>query len=114
MKTPLIVTFTVLTTLVLCLPARSADPEVPVASSSSAFLSTQQTNDRATVTFNGTKVWEGKVRKSVIAVSKSVDGKMLAAAFDGRKVIWENAAGAGTQLESERQEAARRAKKLTD
>ena len=114
MNYPLLVTFTCLITLVLALPARSADPKVPASSSSSASLTTQQTNDRGSVTFNGTKVWEGKVRKSLIAVSKSVDGKTLAAAFDGKKVVWENAAGVGTQLESERQEAARRAKKLTD
>ena len=82
------------------------------SSTSSVKISVNQTNDEAVVTFNDKEVWKGKVRKSIIAVAKSVDGKDLAAAFDGKKVVWENVAGAGKQLEDERKKAAKRKKKL--
>lgn len=55
---------------------------------------------------NGEEVWSGKVKKGLIAVSKSENGRDLAAAFDGRKLVWENVDGAGAQLEAERKKAA--------
>ena len=83
-----------------------------VTSNASANISVQQNNDEATVKYNGKEVWKGKVEKLVIAVAKSVDGNDLAAAFEGKKLLWENVAGAGKQLEDERKKAARRLEDL--
>lgn len=96
--------------LVFASPFSAESQGVNVSHSSSVSISVEQTNDEAVVKFNNKEVWKGEVRKSVIAVSKSENGNDLAAAFDGRKLLWENVAGAGAKLEEERKAAARRQK----
>ena len=99
----------------LFLTSAVADVEKNVKSvsvTSSSNITVSQSNDEATVKYNGKEVWKGKVRKPVIAVSKSDNGNDLAAAFEGRKLLWENVAGAGKQLEDERKESAKRLKQL--
>ena len=81
-------------------------------STSSVSISVKTNNDESTVTYNNKEVWKGKVKKPVITVAKSVEGKDLAAAFEGKKVLWENVVGAGKQLEDERKKAAKQLKKL--
>ena len=83
-----------------------------VSVSSSSSISVNQSNDEAIVKYNGKEVWKGKVKKPVIAVSESENGNDLAAAFEGKKLLWENVAGAGKRLEDKRKEAAKRLKKL--
>lgn len=99
----------------LLMSSAEADNEKNVKSvsvTSSSSISVNQSNDEATVKYNGKEVWKGKVKKPVITVSKSENGNDLAAAFEGKKLLWENVNGAGKQLEDERKESAKRLKKL--
>lgn len=67
-----------------------------------ASISSSQNGDQGTVTFNGKEVWKGKVEKGLSTVASSVDGKSLAAAWDGKKLVWESEKGAGAALEDKR------------
>ncbi len=55
-------------------------------------------NGKATVAYKGKVVWSGKAKSRVTAKARTVDGKEYAAAFDGKKVLWENVKGAAKQV----------------
>lgn len=68
------------------------------ARTAAAGISVSTVNGKTTVVYQGREVWTGKTVNKVAGRSKSVDGKTYAAAFDGDKVIWESAPGAGQKV----------------
>jgi len=79
---------------------------------SSNSISSSTTDDKGTVTYNGKEVWKGKVKKGLTAIAKSIDDENLAAAWDGKKLVWENVKGAGKKLEPDLKKALDQQKKL--
>lgn len=85
-----------------------------------ANLTTSVINGKGTITYNGRKVWQGPVKEDLKAFSKatstSENGQQksteYAAVWDGKKLVWENQAGAGAALEPERQEQERKLEEL--
>jgi hypothetical protein len=63
------------------------------ASAWAGEISTSTVNGDAVVTWNGAVVWQGRTANPLRAASISADGKELAAAFDGAKVVWESEPG---------------------
>ncbi|NNM28288.1 MAG: hypothetical protein HKO57_02110 [Akkermansiaceae bacterium] len=84
--------------------------EARESSTSSASISSSVSNDTGSVKYNDKEVWTGKVRKGLNTVAKSVDGADLAAAWDGRKLVWENVKDAGKKLEPELKELLKKLK----
>ena len=80
--------------------------------SSSNSISSSTANDKGTVTYNDKEVWKGKVKKGLTTIAKSVDEENLAAAWDGRKLVWENVNGAGKKLEPDLKKALKQQEKL--
>ena len=58
-------------------------------------LATSSLNGDAVVTWNGTVVWQGRTTNPLRAATISANGKDLAAAFDGAKIVWESEPGSG-------------------
>ena len=85
-----------------------------------ANLSTSVINGKGTITYNGKKVWQGAVTKDLKAFSKATstaengpqENTEYAAVWDGNKLVWENAPGAGAALEPERKKQERELEKL--
>ena len=85
-----------------------------------ANLSTSVINGKGTVTYNGKKVWQGRVKKDLKAFSKATSSNdngqekkaEYAAVWDGNKLVWENSPGAGAALEPERKKQERQLEKL--
>lgn len=79
-------------------------------------------NGRGTITYNGKKVWEGRVKDDLKAIVKVVRGKHLkyaegtevAAVWDGDKLVWENVKGAADELEPERLKLQEQKERLMD
>ncbi len=71
------------------------------SSEASASISSSNSDGKGKVSYNKKEVWKGKVRKQLFALAKSDDGKQCAAAFDGKKVVWELNKGDGKKLEPE-------------
>ena len=110
--TSLVAAVLAMTTITQADQSNTKEETRTVSSTSSASISVQTNNDESKVTYNGKEVWKGKVKKPVITVAKSIDGNDLAAAFEGKKLLWENVAGAGKQLEDERKKAVKRLKAI--
>jgi hypothetical protein len=70
------------------------------SASASSSISVRTENGQTTVTYKGEEVFSGQTSGMVKASSSSVNGTEYAAAFDGDKVIWENASGAAEQLKA--------------
>ncbi len=68
------------------------------ARTAAAGISISTANGKTTITYKGKDVWTGKAKGRVTGKNKVVDGKEYVAAFDGDKVIWENAPGAGQKV----------------
>jgi hypothetical protein len=87
---------------------------------SQANLSTSVIDGKGTITYNGKKVWQGAVTKDLKAFSKATStaenglqkNTEYAAVWDGNKLVWENAPGAGAALEPEREKQERELEKL--
>ncbi len=58
-------------------------------------LATSSVNGEAVVTWNGAIVWQGRTTNPLRAATISANGKDLAAAFDGAKIVWESEPGSG-------------------
>lgn len=71
------------------------------SSTASASISSSTKDGKGTVSYNDKEVWKGKVKKQLSALTKAEDGKECAAAFDGKKVVWELNKGDGKKLEPE-------------
>ena len=52
------------------------------------------------------------MKKGLTTIAKSIDDENLAAAWDGKKMVWENVAGAGKKLEPDLKKALDQQKKL--
>jgi hypothetical protein len=82
---------------------------------SKANLSTSVVNGKGSITYNGKKVWQGVVTNELKALSKATgtaenglqENAEYAAVWDGNKLVWENAPGAGAALEPERKKQER-------
>jgi hydrogenase maturation factor len=68
------------------------------ARTAAAGISVSTVNGKTTIVYQGREVWTGKTASKAIGRSKTVDGKVYAAAFDGTKVIWESAPGAAQKV----------------
>lgn len=68
------------------------------ASAWAGEITTSSVNGDAVVTWNGAVVWQGRTANPLRAASVTMDGKELAAAFDGAKVVWESEPGAGAKV----------------
>ena len=68
------------------------------ASASAGEISTSSVNGDAVVTWNGAIVWQGRTTNPLRAATITADGKELAAAFDGAKVVWESEPGAAVRV----------------
>ena len=86
--------------------------EVKQTVNSSASISSSVSDGKGTVKYNDREVWKGKVRKGLNTVAKSVDGEDLAAAWDDKRLVWENVKGAGQKLEPDLRELLKKQKKL--
>ena len=69
-----------------------------VEEKSSNSISSSVTNGKGSVIYGKKVVWEGKVKKGLSQIAKSENGKNSAAAYDGRKVVWELNEGDGKLL----------------
>ena len=67
---------------------------------SSASISSSVNGRNGTVVYNSEKVWEGRVRNMLTAIAEDLGGKYgaCAAAWDGKKLLWENKPGAAAKL----------------
>jgi len=68
------------------------------ARNATAGISVKTENGKSLVVYKGKTVWSGKAAGKVTAKAKTIDGKEYAAAFDGKKVVWESPKGAAKQL----------------
>lgn len=68
--------------------------------STDSGISVNSVNGQTTVTYKGEKVWSGHTSRPVSALSSNDNGTEYAAAFDGKKVLWENTSGAAEHLKS--------------
>ena len=75
---------------------------------SGASISSSQNGDRGTVTYNGKEVWKGKVEDGLSTAASSVNGKSLAAAWDGKKLVWESEKGAGAALQAQQKKGGKK------
>ncbi|MBI2191042.1 MAG: tetratricopeptide repeat protein [Planctomycetes bacterium] len=55
-------------------------------------------NGLAKVTYKGHEVWKGPATQQFFTTQALIHGRLMAAAFDGEKVLWENLPGAGQKL----------------
>ncbi len=80
--------------------AIAAAPAVknPPRKNSDKGIKVTSADGKCVVTYKGKEVWKGATMGTVAAKEKTVDGKTYAAAFDGRKVIWENVPGAARKV----------------
>ena len=69
-----------------------------LSASSSASISVKTVNGQSTVTYNGKDVFTGRTKGKVTAKASSANGTEYAAAFDGKKTIWENVPGAAKHV----------------
>lgn len=66
-------------------------------------------NGKGVVSYQGKRVWRGRVKQGLRVASKMVSGfkgkytddTELAAAWDGEKLLWENVKGAAQELQPE-------------
>lgn len=61
-------------------------------------IKVQSSDGETIVTFRGKQVWKGKAKNKVAGKVKEVGGVTYAAAFDGKKVLWENVRGAAKRV----------------
>ena len=73
---------------------------VAVFALSDPGISVSQSNEQATVNYNGKQVWSGPVKGTLVGRSSNINGVEQAAAFDGDKVLWENVPGAAEHLKA--------------
>lgn len=72
-------------------------------------VSSRVANGKGTVSYQGKRVWRGRVKEGLRVASKMVSGfkgkytddTELAAAWDGDKLLWENVKGAAQELQPE-------------
>jgi hypothetical protein len=67
-------------------------------SSISSGMSTKTENGQTTITYNGQQVFTGPTTGQVSTRTMNENGQEYAAAFDGKKVLWENMSGAAEHL----------------
>ena len=79
-----------LATLVLALPVHATDAKTSVQ--------VDVKNGKGTIRLNGEEVWSGNVEGNLTSRSSNVNGKEYAAAYDGGKLLWESAPGAGERV----------------
>lgn len=80
-------------------PASGGSPAASAASpEAGSGISVSTVNGQTTVTYKGEAVFKGATSGPVSAHSSSVNGAEYAAAFDGKKVLWENTSGAAEKL----------------
>ena len=72
----------------------------PSSVASGTGVSVKTVNGQTTVTYKGEVVFKGQTSGLVSARSSSVNGTEYAAAFDGDKVLWENASGAAEHVKT--------------
>jgi hypothetical protein len=72
--------------------------KLPAAKASDKGIKVATAGGESVVTFEGKEVWKGATKKAVTAKEKTVDGRTYAAAFDGKKVLWENVPGAAEKV----------------
>ena len=65
---------------------------------SSACISVKTVTGQSTITYNGKDVFTGHTKGMVTAKASSENGTEYAAAFDGKKVLWENVPGAAKHV----------------
>ncbi len=89
---------------------RKAEPPAgtPPGTPDSISISASHNGDEGTVTYKNVKVWNGKVRKRLTAIARSIDGEDYAAAWDGKKLVWENVKGAAGKLKDKLRELEKR------
>lgn len=84
-------------------------------SAAAASIGATTSDGQGTVTYNQKEVWRGKVRQQLIAIARSVGDKGYdgdyAAAWDGKRLVWESVKGAGDKLKGESRELLRRQRK---
>ena len=71
---------------------------------SSASISVKTENGKTTVTYNGKDVFKGSTKGRVSAKASSENNVEYAAAFDDKKVIWENVPGAANHVKMDDRE----------
>ena len=80
-------------------PASSNGAKTVTTQASSSSISTSTNNGETTIVCNGKEVWKGPTSNQVKSQAISRNGETFAAAFDGDKVIWESAEGAGAKIQ---------------
>ena len=80
-------------------PGRGSDSNEG-AVGASASISSKVDGRKGTVVYKGNKVWEGRVRRNLVAIAEALGGRYgdCAAAWDGKKLVWENKPGAAANL----------------
>ncbi len=61
-------------------------------------ITTSLVNGEAVLTWNGTTVWQGLTTNPLRAASILDEGKEIATAFDGDKIVWESHPGAAAKI----------------
>jgi len=81
-------------------PASSNGAKTVTTQASSSSISTSTNNGETTIVCNGKEVWKGPTSNQVKSQAISRNGETFTAAFDGDKVIWESAEGAGAKVQN--------------
>ena len=72
--------------------------KVPPAKEGDKGIKVTSVDGESVVAYKGKVVWKGKTEKGVDAKETTEDGETNAAAFDGKKVLWENVPGAAKKV----------------